>query len=165
MIPIARWHFVHASSRKILKSAEYSVAATTSWPLVLVSFCRWRVVVRGRWRPTRRNIVPIVDSLSVVHPAPFSTTLGSPHTPFRHLIYLLFLNTFVEQFVIARCRLGTCAKQTGWERISSGNEGRERMMRKIRGVERGRKEEGGKEERKEWRMYWYRPSRLPSCSN
>lgn len=25
--------------------------------------------------------------------------------PFRHLIYLLFLDTFVEQFVIARCRL------------------------------------------------------------
>lgn len=92
------------------------------------------MVVRGRWRPTRRNIVPIVDSLSVVHPAPFSTTgHHSPHIPFRHLIYLLFLNTFVEQFVIARCRLGTCAKQTGWERISSDNEERERMMRKIRG--------------------------------
>jgi len=29
------------------------------------------VAVRGRWRPTRRNIAPIVDSLSVVRPASF----------------------------------------------------------------------------------------------
>jgi hypothetical protein len=32
------------------------------------------VAVRGRWRPTRRNIAPIVDSLSVVRPASFRSS-------------------------------------------------------------------------------------------
>lgn len=73
---------------------------------------------RGIWRPTRRNIAPIVDSLSVVHPAVVSTPPRLPLSP--HLIYLLFLNTFVEQFVIARCRLATCAKA---DALARGREG------------------------------------------
>lgn len=73
------------------------------------------MVVRGRWRPTRRNIVPIVDSLSVVHPASILRRFSHVSPP-RHLIYLLFLDTFVEQFVIARCRLGMYVREAapGW---------------------------------------------------
>lgn len=89
------------------------------------------MVVRGRWRPTRRNIVPIVDSLSVVHPA--SILRRFSRVPFRHLIYLLFLDTFVEQFVIARCRLGMYVREAdGDGRAARETAEDERETRKIR---------------------------------
>lgn len=103
------------------------------------------MVVRGRWRPTRRNIVPIVDSLSVVHPASFSAAGGALPVPFfRYLIYLLFLDTFVEQFVIARCRLGMYVRVADGMRSgrASSERNRERMNE-----ERGRLG-GGKEEKR-----------------
>lgn len=94
------------------------------------------MVVRGRWRPTRRNIVPIVGSLTtdrrssrvVVVVVVLLRYAPRVDFPTRHLIYLLFLNTFVEQFVIARCRLGTCtmtaaaaAAEEGEEEVGSGS--------------------------------------------
>lgn len=102
------------------------------------------MVVRGRWRPTRRNIVPIVDSLSVVHPMSFFAPLAFPD-PFRHLIYLLFLDTFVEQFVIARCRLGYVRARNRRSELgaSEQREKRERMNEK-RGRLGGEKRRNGR---------------------
>lgn len=70
--------------------------------------------------------------------------------PSRHLVYLLFLNTFVKQFVIARCRLKVyvrpkCGRgKPGSECIGNGE-----IKRRKEGEQKREEEEEEEEQEKE----------------